>query len=203
MDLQITTAPTLFSIDKALVKSNKRIRHSSEDDLIDFWIAAADRYIEKETNRSLLTQTLTLRIDKILPVIQLPRPPFASITSLKYTPEDGDEVTVDVATDTVQRVVDMLPTFRIPSIDAAYGEDVETDGTMTVVYVAGWNAATSVPADLRQAALLLASHYVTSREAAYMDARLMQVEKKIAFGVDELVRGHRIPNANTPINGGY
>lgn len=203
MDIQITTAPNATSIDAALVKSNKRILHNSEDSLIDFWIKAADRHIEKETNRSLLTQTLTLRINKILPVIQLPRPPLASITSIKYTPEDEDEVTVDVNTDTVQRIVDMLPTIRIPSIETAYGECSETDGTMTIVYVAGWAAADDIPFDLRLASLLLASHWLTSREAAHMDLRVMNVEKKIPFGVDALIKNFRITNNNEAINGGW
>lgn len=203
MDLSVTIAPSLTSIDADLVKANKRIRNASEDSLIAFWIAAADAYVEKRTNRALLTQTLTLRIGKILPVIQLPRPPLASITSIKYTPEDGDEVTVSVDADTVVTIESMLPTIGIPSIETAYGEDSETDGSMTVVYVAGHASAAVVPAPLRQAVLLLASHWLTSREAAFMDPRIMNVEKKIEFGVDSLVDIYRIPNANTSINGGW
>lgn len=203
MDLTITTPPSLTSIDATLVKANKRIRHASEDSLIDFWIDAADRHIEKETNRALLTQTMTLRINKILPVIQLPRPPLASITSINYTPQGGDEVIVTVPDDIVQRTVDMLPTVRIPSIESAYGECSETDGTMTIVYVAGWASSNAIPADLRLAALLLASHWLTSREAAHMDLRVMNVEKKIPFGVDALIGNFRITNNNQAINGGW
>lgn len=202
MDLTVTTPAATTSIDAALVKANKRILHSSEDSLIDFWIEAADRYIEKRLNRSLLSQTLTLKINKILPVIQFPRPPLISVTSLKYTPEDESEVTVAVGT-LIQRTVDMLPTIRIPAIEVAYGKCSETDGTMTVVYQAGWASAASVPAPLRQASLLLASHWLTSREAAHMDLRVMNVEKKIPLGFDDMIKEYRITNNNEAINGGY
>jgi uncharacterized phiE125 gp8 family phage protein len=203
MDLTITTAPSLRSITKELVKQNKRIRHASEDDLIDFWIDAADRYVEKETNRSLLTQTLTLRLRAVLPVIQLPRPPLAEITSISYTPEGEATIVVDVDTEIERWTQDMLPTIHIPAIEVAYGEDCAAEGTMEIVYEAGWGAAEAVPTDIRLASLQLASHWLTSREAAFMDPRIMNVEKKIAFGVDQLLKNHRVPNTNTPINGGW
>jgi len=198
MDLVVTTGPTATSIDKALLKANKRIRHASEDDLLDFWIKAADAFIEKETNRALMEQTIRLRLGRVMPVVQLLRPPLKEIVSITYTTDA--EHTVDPA-DTGQVIVDMLPTITIPALMSSF--PTGTDGTMEVIYKAGWATPEAVPAPLRQAALLLASHYVTSREAAFMDMRLMQVEKKIAFGVDELLRNYRVPNTNEPPNGGW
>ncbi len=195
MDLTVTVAPVLFSIDKTLVKANKRVRHANEDALIDFWIAAADRYVEKRTNRALLTQTLMLRLRQVLPSVQLPRPPFQQVASVTITPAQGPAPTIDVST-IKNRIVDMIPVIDIPGVS-------EVDGTMEIEYLAGWGEAAKVPADLRLASLQLASHWMTSREAAFMDPRIMTVEKKIAFGVDELVKEHRVINVNEAINGGY
>lgn len=195
MDLVVKTAPTTTSITKEFVKANKRILSAKEDMLIEFWIKAADAHIEKVTNRALMKQTLVLTVQKILPTVQLPRPPFDSFVSIKYTRDDV-ETTVPSA-DLVPRTVDMLPTIDIPGI----AEPV--DGTMTIEYIAGANAEEDVPFPLRQASLLLASHYTTSREAAFMDPRLSQVDKKIAFGVDQLVVNFRIPNINALLNGGF
>lgn len=89
MDLTRTVAPTLTSIDVALVKAGKRIRHGTEDDLIAFWIRAADEYVEKRTNLALMQQTFVLRLRRILPSVQLPRPPLKSITSVKYAVTGG------------------------------------------------------------------------------------------------------------------
>lgn len=191
MDLTVKTAATATSIDAALVKQNRRILHNSEDALIGFWIKAADAYIEKRTNRALMQQTLVLRVHRILPVIQLPRPPLASITHVKYAIRGGAEQTLAEYGQRMDRMLHTIDTGLIGQ-----------EGVMEIEYVAGAAQPEEVPAPLRQASLLLASHYVTSREAAHMDARLMQVEKKTVFGVDQLVAEYRVPNA-TALNGGW
>lgn len=193
MDLTVKTPATLISIDAALVKSNKRILHDSEDALIAFWIKAADQYVEKRGNIALMQQTFVLRLRRILPCVQLPRPPLNTVTSVKYTPEGGSEQTLASPNDKV-RIDRMLPT-----IDT--GLECQA-GTMEIEYVAGADDPDKVPAPLRQATLLLASHYLTSREASYFEPRIMQVEKKIVFGVDELVKEYRVPNG-TDLNGGW
>jgi uncharacterized phiE125 gp8 family phage protein len=195
MDLQIKTGPTKTSITTDFVKANKRILSSKEDDLIEFWINVADKYIEDVTNRCMMQQTLVLTVQRVLPEIQLPRPPFDSFVSIKYT-RDGVETTVPHV-DLKPRMVNMLPTFAIPGITCS------VPGSVSIEYVAGANAEEDVPFPLRQAALLLASHYTTSREAAFMDPRLTQVDKKIEYGVDQLVGNYRIPNIDALLNGGY
>lgn len=193
MDLTRTVAPTLTSIDVALVKAGKRIRHGTEDDLIAFWIRAADEYVEKRTNLALMQQTFVLRLRRILPVVQLPRPPLKTITSVKYAVTGGTEQVLSDPNDRV-RIDRMLPT-----IDTGL---VEQAGTMEIEYVVGADDPEKVPAALRQASYLLAAHYLTAREASYREPRIMQVEKTISFGVDALVKEFRVPNA-TDLNGGW
>lgn len=193
MDLTRTVAPTLTSIDAALVKAGKRIRHASEDSLIQFWIAAADEYVEKRTNLALMEQTFVLRLRRILPSVQLPRPPLKTITSVKYAVTGGTEQVISDPNDRV-RIDRMLPT-----IDTGL---VEQAGTMEIEYVVGADDPEKVPAALRQASYLLAAHYVTAREASYREPRIMQVEKTISFGVDALVKEFRVPNG-TDMNGGW
>lgn len=193
MDLTRTVAPTLTSIDVDLVKAGKRIRHASEDDLITFWIKAADEYVEKRTNLALMEQTFVLRLRRILPSVQIPRPPLKSITSIKYAAAGGTEQVLSDPDDRV-RIDRMLPT-----IDTGL---VEQAGTMEIEYVVGADDPEKVPAALRQASYLLAAHYLTAREASYREPRIMQVEKTISFGVDALVKEFRVPNA-TDLNGGW
>jgi uncharacterized phiE125 gp8 family phage protein len=196
MDLTVKTPPTVTSIDVALVRANKRIRHANEDALIEFWIKAADAYIEKRTNRALMRQTLVLRLSRVLPCVYLPRPPFAEMTHVKYTVE-GDAVVTVAPGDYVRTTDRMLQRIEIGALGG-----YDQAGTMEIEYLVGAAAVDAVPAPLRQASLLLASHYTTSREAAYMDPRLMNVEKKIVFGVDELVKEYRVPNG-TSVNDGW
>ena len=196
MDLSVKTPPTQTSITKDLVKLNKRITHALEDPLIDFWIKAADSYVEKKCNIALMEQTLVLKIRRVLPFVSLPRPPLVSITHLKYTKTGQSEVTV-APVDYILTNNNMLAVVEIPEIAG------ETAGSMEIEYIAGLSLPDDVPSDIRQAALLLSSHYVTSREAAYLDPRLMHVEKSISFGVDKLLAQNRIPNVNEMLNGGY
>jgi uncharacterized phiE125 gp8 family phage protein len=193
MDLKITTPANTFSIDIALVKAGKRIRHASEDQVITFWIAAADAYIEKRTNLALMEQTIQLRLRRILPFVLLPRTAAADVQSVKYTPEGGSEATIGEAgyTQTVDRMLTRLD-FDL----------VEQSGAMTIVYKAGATDPEDVPAPLRQASYLLAANWLVAREAAYLDPRVLSVSKKIEFGVDELVAGFRVPNG-TALNGGW
>lgn len=193
MDLTRTVAPTLTSIDVALVKAGKRIRHANEDDLIQFWIKAADEYVEKRTNLALMEQTFVLRLRRILPAVQLPRPPLKSIWSVKYAVTGGTEQVLSDPNDRV-RIDRMLPT-----IDTGL---VEQAGTMEIEYIAGADDPEEVPAALRQATYLLAAAWVNSREATYQEPRIMQVEKKISFGVDQLTKEFRVPNG-TDLNGGW
>jgi len=193
MDLTLKTPATATSISVDLVKAGKRIRHASEDDLITFWIKAADEYVEKRTNLALMEKTFVLRLRRILPAVQLPRPPLKTITSVKYAVAGGTEQALSDPNDRV-RIDRMLPT-----IDTGL---VEQAGTMEIEYVVGSDDPDKVPAALRQATYLLAAHYVTSREAVYFEPRIMQVEKTISFGVDQICKEHRIPNA-TDLNGGW
>lgn len=194
MDLQIKTAPAVTSIDAALVKASKRILNSSEDTLIDFWIEAADDYIERSTNRALLPQTLVLTLDRVLPVVDIPRPPLASITHVKYTLDGEAEVTLDPA-DYKITAPNMLSRITIADLS-------EAKGSMEIEYIAGYADADAVPSSLRQASLLLAGHYLTSREATFLDPRIMNVEKKIEFGVDQNCMQYRVPNASE-LNDGH
>jgi uncharacterized phiE125 gp8 family phage protein len=140
-----------------------------------------------------MEQTYVLRLRRILPSVQLPRPPLKSITSVKYAVTGGTEQVLSDPDDRV-RIDRMLPT-----IDTGL---VEQAGTMEIEYVVGADDPEKVPAALRQASYLLAASWVESRAATYQEPRIMQVEKKISFGVDQLTKELRVPNG-TDLNGGW
>lgn len=195
MDLTITTAPTKTSVSTGTVKKNKRVTHNLEDDLYELWIYAGDRYIQDECNISLMEQVLTLRIPCILSKVSLPRPPLISIESISYTPDGEAEQVISNPNSLPKRISAMIPVIST-GLTAQKGE-------MTVVYKAGYAEGNKVPHTLVLASIMLASHYSTSREAAFMDMRVMNVEKKTVFGVDTLIRAYKIPNLGPSINGGY
>lgn len=198
MKLEVITPPSTASITADIVKANKRILHSQEDDLIDFWIRAADDYIAKAANISMMEQTLELKLDAVLPCVDLPRGPVSSIESVKYVDKDGVEVVLtsgdwDVGTRSGMAFV------RFPAFD----QSRVSKGSMTIRYVAGATTPDGVSFGLRQASLLLTSHWFVSREAAFLDKRIMDVVKTIPFGVEAAIKLHRVPNSPDELNGGY
>lgn len=189
MDVTVRATSTEHVITPEQVRQNKRIMNSLEDDLIAGWIEAAEDYVERTTNRALMTQELTLSIPMILKTVSLPRPPFESIQEIRLTPDEGAASTIPgTGSGIMARVRRMVTEFDVPDVTFS------KPGYMEIDYTAGASIASAVPAALKQAVLLLASHYLTSREAAYMDPRLMMVQKKIPYGVDELCARYRVPN---------
>ncbi len=187
MGLTVKTAPTVRSIDVDLVKSNKRILHDSEDGLIDFWIAAADEYVSSRANIALGHATYTWREEVINPCVALPRPPFKSVVQIRVT-RDGEAEEILDLTDLVTYPHEMMRVVEIPGVTAS------EEGTIEVDFIAGEDDAAQMPQMARMATLLLASHWYTSREAAYMDKRLMDLEKKIPYGVDTMIQAIMVPN---------
>lgn len=192
MDLTVTNETEGQTHTAGFVRQNKRITSATEDELIDFWIKAADQYIETETNRTLFEKSYTLRFQRIYPEVALPRPPLVTVDAIRITPEDEAEEALDISS-LKTFTKEMLVHVCVPDIE------VSAAGVLEIDFTAGHGTADEIPFALRQATLLLASHWFTSREAAYMDPRLMMVEKKIPFGVDDIIRKYRIPNVTSEI----
>ena len=194
MGITVLERPAVLSISVAFLKQNKRILHNLEDDLVQFWIQAAEDYIEKATNTALMQQRLKLDLDAIYPVIKIPRPPLVSIEKIT-TVSEGVSTDADLTGLDTSFVDRMLTKITVPGIDQIAA------GRTSIEYTAGYAVGANVPFALRQAVMLLASHWFTSREAAFMDKRIMDVEKSITFGVDEIIKQYRIPNVQGQFEG--
>lgn len=170
LGLAVTTAPTTEPLELGDVKTHLRFPYDYEDALIRSLITAARLYCETVTGMALVTQTLRLTVDAFPTWKQnsefwLPRPPLASVTSIKY--DDANEVEQTVSTS-----VYTVNTATTPGIiGLKSGQEWPADcstkiGSVRIVYVAGYGAASAVPATVKQAMLLLIGHWFTSREAA-------------------------------------
>lgn len=88
--LRVVTAPAIEPVTAAQVKLHTHIDHSTEDSLIEMWITAARKYIEDYDRRAYITQKLELIMDDFPSVpFNLPRAPFQSVFSIKYTDKNG------------------------------------------------------------------------------------------------------------------
>lgn len=156
-----------------------------QDDVLEAYLRAAMSTIEGRTGKMLITRDFswTLTAWRDLSAQSLPTAPVSSLTSLTITDRlGGTEV---IATDRYYLEKDMhrprlvSSTICLPAIPVG--------GTSIIVFDAGFGAAwTNVPADLRQAVMLLAAHYYEHRNTGTAN------NGEIPFGVTSLIQRYRV-----------
>ena len=185
-----TVAPSVEPITTAEAKTELRVEHSEEDDLIDRKIKAARRMVEKITRRSLINTTFTLKLDAFPVEIRTPRSPLSSVTSITHIDCDGNSQTVassvyDVDTDTE-------PGRIFLKFDQSWPDTREINNAVTVTHVVGYGAAASaIPEDLVSAVLMLMAHYYEQREPVVVGT----ITAKIPMSVESLLWMNRVVDA--------
>jgi uncharacterized phiE125 gp8 family phage protein len=86
MDWLVTTPPAIEPVTLAEMKNHLKISSSvtTDDSLISSLIKAAREWCEGFQNRAYIEQSITLKMDAFYDVLQLPRSPLISVTSVKY-----------------------------------------------------------------------------------------------------------------------
>lgn len=162
MNYSIATAPTAEPVSLADAKAHLRTipGDTSEDAyVIAPLITAAREYCENITGRAFAAQTIEAYPDRFAPIIELPRSPVISVTSVVYTDADGNEATMDAG----DYLVDSgrIAFKKIPSFNPAMLNPIK------ITYTAGFE---SVPRTVRQAMLLLIGHWYENRDAVVVGA---------------------------------
>lgn len=154
-----TVEPAAEPIPLDVAKAHLRIEDLDEhDDLIkQILIPSARRDVESIIRRALITQTWQRRLDQFprWRWMPLPYPPLQSVTSIEYVDDDEDNPET-WSTDYYDVDTNSIPGRVIPS----YGQTFPTArghyNDVVITYKAGYgDSASSVPADIRHAMLLL------------------------------------------------
>lgn len=192
------TAPTtneiLALLSVADLKATRRVSHSQEDTLYGDAIEEAFDYFDAKgwLNRAVLTQTWKAYPQKWDTVIELPFPPLQSVTSITYTDADGATQTLStdvygVSTKGVFGQVYLKTDQTFP--------DLYTDpDPITITFVCGYGAAAAVPNGIRKAIKLLAVHYFENQSQTFPEQRLVEVPRKILYGIEAAAGKYRIMN---------
>ena len=190
MALKLITGPVVEPVSLEEAKLHLRVDLSDDDYLIDSLLRTAREYAEDVSGRAFCSQTWELVADAWPgDRFVLPRPPLVSVTSIKYTDEDGTEATFSssyytVDTDSEPGKVVLKSTASWPSVTL-----VDING-IRVRYVCGYGAtAGDVPQRYRHAILLLAGHWYENREAIATSGAM---PKEIPAGVTALLWMERV-----------
>jgi uncharacterized phiE125 gp8 family phage protein len=171
--LKIATAPATEPVSLDEAKLHLRVDISDDDNLITSYIVTARRRAEKIAGRAFVTQAWDYVLDAFprSSILEIPKPPLQTISSIKYYDGDGTDYVFDSANYYVDgysepgRLV-LKSSVTWPSISLR-----EANGVI-VRFIAGYGDASDVPEEFKQAIYLLVAHFYENREAV-SDARLL------------------------------
>ena len=184
--VNIKTEPTTEPLTLVEAKAHLRVTCTEDDVYITTLIKVARKHAERFQRRSYITQTLELRMDRFPAyLIELPRPPSISVTSIKYIDSNGDTQTLDASkytTDFNSYVARVVPAFN-----EIWPTTRSVIDAVTIEYVAGFGAASDVPETIKQAMLLLIGVWYENREPV-----IDGIINKIPYTVDALLNMERV-----------
>ncbi len=163
MSLVQTIAPSEepVSLDEAKAQCNIESDFVEDDTLLEALIAAARESCEARTGRQLAQATFALRLSGFPceDIIELPKAPLVSVSSIAYV--DGDGETQTLSTD----VYEVDPYTTPGRVVLKYGQVWPTTrdqrNAVTITFVAGY---AEVPRLLKQGMLMRIAHWNENRE---------------------------------------
>ena len=195
MILTVNTEPTVEPLEIDNIKYHLRLEQDyNDDDVTLFSLRKAVRqWTERFLNRALITQTLDYYMDAFPggDYYELPRPPLQTITTLQYTDYNGDASTLTEDTEFVKDT-DSEPGRIVLEYNYTWPTDtLHPRNPILTRYVAGYGAAASdVPEAIRQAMLMLLTHWYEQRQPISMGVSPVNV----AMTVKSLLFPYRIFN---------
>lgn len=163
--LSLVTGPAAEPLSTAEAKEHLRVPVDvvEDDAYIAGLITSARAHVERMTQRALIDQTWTLKLDRFPCVIELRRCPVSSAV-LTYLDADGALQTLPTSVYKLSENREPA-TITLKSGQAWPGTYYESDAVV-VTFVAGYGAdGASVPADALHAMKLLIAHWYRMREA--------------------------------------
>jgi uncharacterized phiE125 gp8 family phage protein len=154
----VETPPDIEPVTLDELKAFARIKYTSEDTLLEGFITAARMAAEEYTGRAFISQTIKMLMD-YWPgdVIDLPKPPLASITSIATLDEDDAET--EYTSDNYYAVTAAVPGRIVlrQSVTAPINTSRDYTGFL-IRYVAGYgDAAADVPGPIKEGIKVWAS----------------------------------------------
>lgn len=174
MSLVQTIAPESEPIllEEAKAHCNIETDFAEDDSLLDAFIAAARESCEAVTGRQLVQATYALRLSGFPcdDVIELPKAPLVSVTSITYVDGDGDTQTL--STDVYEQDPYTTPGRVVLKYGEVWPTARDQRNAVTVTFVAGYE---EVPKLLKQGMLMRIAHWNENREETLIGANIASV----------------------------
>lgn len=186
MTLYLLAGPAEEPVSLAEAKAFLRLDDNTEDALVTTLVAASRLHVEGTTARALVAQTWRLVTDcwPVDRAVRLPVAPLLSLTAVTAYDEAGDAHALDLAQFEADAAT---PRLLLPPELESMPVLRERQG-IEIDYVAGYGAtAADVPADLKQAVLVLVAYWFEHRDLAVLSGP----NSVAPSGFERLVAGYR------------
>lgn len=186
---RLVTAPAVEPVTLAEAKAHVRVTLTNDDASITALITAAREMCEAAVNRSFINTTWDYSLDDFpwvdcgSPSIKVPKGDLVSVSSVSYINTSG--VSTALVANTDYLVVTGAPGLIFPTPNREWPE-VQTDrlDAVTIRCVVGYGAlASSVPACVKQAILLLVGDWYRNREQTVLGT----ITAELPTGVQRLL----------------
>ena len=187
--LTLKNAPAGEPVSLAEAKKHLNVVTADDDDYIESLVVAARQHSESVLKRALISQTWNYYLDSFPSVIELPKPPLRSVTSIKYIDNDGDEQTLGSSIYTVD--IDAEPGQVYLAYNQSWPTLQSIVKSVNVEYIAGYGNSAAVPSSIKAAILLLVGNLYENRELTISGTIITVVPN----GYDSLLWPHRVLSA--------
>lgn len=170
----------------AEAKAHVRVDTTTEDSLIQGYIATAREWCEDYLDRSLVAQQLVMKLDVFPGVIELPRPPMiasgtATAVAITYTANsNGNTAAMSVAEYRVDR--DSTPGTIAPPYSQSWPSHLPDRNSITVTWWAGYGDPAAVPQRVKSAILMCVHELYTKRGDGSMPEAAMRLLDTVSWG---------------------
>jgi len=188
MPLVLVSGPATEPVTVAEAKAHLRVDGSDEDALIASLILTSRLHIETALGLALVTQSWRLSLDEWPPrrAVAVPLRPLQSVTAVRV--RDASGIAAVLSPDTYQVDTASIPP-RIAPVGSGWPVPGRALAAIEIDVVAGYGAAAStVPAPIRQALLLLVAHWFEHRDPIEIGSP----ETRIPSAVSDLLMPYRI-----------
>lgn len=188
------SAPGVEPLTTAEAKTHLRVDTADDNDYIDALILAARQQAESITRRALITQTWKYYLAQFplatpgqFPnAIEMPLAPLQSVTSVKYTDNDGVEQTVSSGDYDVD--INIEPGRIIPSFGNVWPSTRYQPNSVVIEYKAGYGgASTNIPAQIIHAIKLLIGHWYENRESVVTGTQVNEIPDTVQYLLDRYI----------------
>lgn len=125
---------------------------TEDDDDIRMAITAARERAEHLTERSLMSHEWELTLDEFIPIIELPKPPIVTVSSVKFLDSDGVEQILPGNAYIVDR--DSEPGRLVPAYGKCWPNTRRQINAVRVRYSTGYGSPAAIPQAVKSWMLL-------------------------------------------------